>query len=72
MRGQIRVFHDPELIFNIYISPQTLLCGKIMSKYRKTSVISRTSDVSRTPNFGIFVNVWSPLEYYLTRRYSMF
>jgi len=29
MKGQIRVFfHDSELIVSIYISPQTLLCGK--------------------------------------------
>uniref|UniRef100_UPI00358F5F65 zinc finger protein 3-like n=1 Tax=Myxine glutinosa TaxID=7769 RepID=UPI00358F5F65 len=39
MRGQIRVFHDSELIVNIYISPQTLLCGKIISKYISFSTL---------------------------------
>ena len=39
MRGQICGFHDSELIVSIYISPQTLLCGKYISKYISFSTL---------------------------------
>jgi len=32
-------FHDSELTVNTYISPQTLLCGKIISKYITYSIL---------------------------------
>jgi len=33
------LFHDSELIVSIYISQQTLLCGKIISKYISYSIL---------------------------------